>query len=81
MKRLPLTTNERHVARLIAWGNSDKEIARDLGTTLCAIKETGRRIRAKLHLENRTQVALWYLSRELAHCSEKQGGKNSPSST
>ena len=54
-----LTRQEFIIARFIALGNQDKEICEMLsiaGTTCHTYKE---RIREKLHLNNRVEIALW----------------------
>ncbi|GAA3168542.1 response regulator transcription factor [Planomonospora alba] len=58
-KRLSrLTERERHIARAVARGLSNAEIARELGMTETSVKAHVSRSLAKLGLANRVQIAL-----------------------
>jgi len=57
--RESLTTREAEVLRLIAEGQSNKQIARNLDLTEGTVKGYVSQILAKLHLEDRTQAALY----------------------
>jgi DNA-binding NarL/FixJ family response regulator len=58
-ERESLTTREADVLRLIAEGLSNKQIARRLNLTEGTVKGYVSQILAKLHLEDRTQAALY----------------------
>lgn len=58
-EREALTTRETEVLRLIAEGQSNKQIARRLNLTEGTVKGYVSQILAKLHLEDRTQAALY----------------------
>jgi two-component system, NarL family, response regulator DevR len=58
-EREALTTREADVLRLIAEGLSNKQIARRLNLTEGTVKGYVSQILAKLHLEDRTQAALY----------------------
>lgn len=53
-----LTQREREVAWLVAEGNSNKEIAEQLGVSVLTVKTHLRHLLRKLHVANRTQLAL-----------------------
>ncbi|MFD9893771.1 LuxR C-terminal-related transcriptional regulator [Amycolatopsis sp. NPDC059027] len=53
----PLTERERGVIRLIAYGCSNLEVARELGVSESTVKTHVSRILAKLDLRSRTQLA------------------------
>lgn len=54
-----LTPREMDVARLLAGGLSDKEIAGLLGLTVNTVKVMNSRLFDKLRLTSRLEVALW----------------------
>lgn len=53
-----LTSREREVVLAIAAGKSNAELARDLCMSVATVKAHVSHILAKLHLGNRTQIAL-----------------------
>jgi len=59
-----LTLREMNIIRLITDGFKNKEIADQIGTTKHVVKNYLRSIYDKLGLDNRVQLALWYVSRE-----------------
>jgi len=65
-ERETLTTREADVLRLIAEGLSNKQIARRLNLTEGTVKGYVSQILAKLHLEDRTQAALYAVREGLA---------------
>jgi len=60
MITLPLTAREMEVAREVAAGKTDRQIAACLGITWITARNHLASIRAKLGLSNRTQVAIQY---------------------
>jgi DNA-binding NarL/FixJ family response regulator len=62
----PLTERELAVLRLVAQGASNPEIAEALFITVNTVKSHIKSILAKLHLENRTQVAAYAVRAGLA---------------
>ena len=54
-----LTESEIRIVRLIARGQSHKQIAADLGLTLGTVKTEVSAILRKLHFRSRTDVAIW----------------------
>ncbi|MGY3610725.1 MULTISPECIES: LuxR C-terminal-related transcriptional regulator [unclassified Bradyrhizobium] len=58
-----LTVEEREIMRLVAYGLSNKEIARQLNVPPGAIKADLNRIFQKLQIKNRTELAALALSR------------------
>jgi len=60
--RVP-TVKEYRVIRLVAQGLKNAEVAREIGTTECVIKNYVRSIYDKLGLWNRVELALWYETR------------------
>ncbi len=54
-----LTRQEYQVARLIALGKQDKEICSMLDIAMPTCHTYKERIREKLHLNNRVEIALW----------------------
>jgi DNA-binding CsgD family transcriptional regulator len=54
-----LGTRERQVARLIATGLQNKEIADVLGTSVYTVRNQSRRIYEKLGISGRTRLAAW----------------------
>jgi DNA-binding NarL/FixJ family response regulator len=65
-EREALTAREADVLRLIAEGLSNKQIARRLNLTEGTVKGYVSQILAKLHLEDRTQAALYAVREGLA---------------
>ncbi len=61
-----LTTREKEVLRLIARGNSNKEIAASLNISEKTVKNHVTNILQKLHLSDRTQAALYAVRRRMA---------------
>jgi len=64
--RQALTTRESEVLRLIADGLSNKQIARQLQLTEGTVKGYVSQILSKLHLEDRTQAALYAVRQGIA---------------
>jgi DNA-binding NarL/FixJ family response regulator len=61
-KRHPLSDREQQVlAEIIRGASSNEEIAEDLNIALETVRQYVRGILRKLHLEDRTQAALWGL--------------------
>lgn len=58
-----LSPRERHILRLLAVGQSNKEIARALGITPETVKTHVSRILTKLGAQNRAQAAAMVVSR------------------
>lgn len=56
----PLTVCERRLLRLAATGLDNKDIANALGVKVGTVKNGLNRVFEKLHLNNRTQAALYY---------------------
>jgi DNA-binding NarL/FixJ family response regulator len=65
----PVTLRERQVIELVAKGNLNKEIARDLGLSEGTIKEYLYKIFRKIRVTNRTELAVW----AFAHPEELMG--------
>ena len=61
-----LTTREKDVLRLIAGGNSNREIAASLQISEKTVKNHVTNILQKLHLSDRTQAALYAVRRRMA---------------
>ncbi len=62
-----LTKTELQVCVLLATGATDAQIGMELGKAAATIKVHGLRIRDKLGVDSRIQVAIWWLRRtELA---------------
>ncbi|MGB2854733.1 MAG: response regulator transcription factor [Dehalococcoidia bacterium] len=61
-----LTIREKEVLRLIARGNSNKEIAASLRISEKTVKNHVTNILHKLHLSDRTQAALYAVRRKMA---------------
>lgn len=62
----PLTERELEVLRLIAQGNSNREIADQLSITEMTVRAHVSNVLGKLHLASRTQAALYALREGLA---------------
>jgi NarL family two-component system response regulator LiaR len=60
-----LTEREREVIRLVAQGRSNQEIAQELVISDKTVKTHISNILSKLHLEDRTQLAIYALKNEL----------------
>ena len=58
-RRGPLSHREREVARLVARGMANREIARRLGIAERTVEGHLERMRAKLAVHSRTQIAVW----------------------
>lgn len=58
-----LTPREEEILRLIALGNSNKEIAQEMGISEKTVKNHVSNIFAALHVNNRTQAALYALGK------------------
>ena len=71
-----LTPREQQVAASTAEGLSDKQIAERLGIAVNTVKQIAKHIHQKLKLENRVQVALWWLRHTRLAC-EHCGGMRS----
>ena len=54
---LPLSARERQLARLIATGLTNREIAEQLGLSVFTVRNEVVRILRKLKAKNRTQIA------------------------
>ena len=63
---MPLTNREREVLRLVAQGLSNDEIAENIHLAERTVRSHISHILAKLHLANRTQLALYALRTGLA---------------
>lgn len=55
---------EREIIELVAQGLTNRDVARELGTTEYVIKNYLRTIYDKLGLWNRVELALWYEARQ-----------------
>jgi NarL family two-component system response regulator LiaR len=75
-----LSERETEVLRLLARGDANKTIARELGITERTVKAHVGSILAKLHLESRTQAAL-YAGRIGLVPADRVGGEASRSAT
>jgi len=65
-RQLPeLTKRERDVLRLIARGQSNKVIARNLDITEGTVKVHAKRLLQKLDVRSRTEAAIWFLENNL----------------
>jgi predicted ATPase/DNA-binding CsgD family transcriptional regulator len=62
----PLTTREQEVARLVAGGMANRQIASKLVVTPATAAKHVENIREKLGLSSRTQIAAWVLERDAA---------------
>lgn len=56
-----LTPAELRVIALVALGWEDKRIAAELGISVFTAKTHLTRVRERLELDNRVQVAVWYV--------------------
>ena len=66
----PLTEREVEVLRLIAYGESNQDIATTLGIGTATVSKHVTHILGKLHLASRTQAALYALREGLATLSD-----------
>lgn len=64
--RNTLTHQEKIVASMIATGDRSGEIAKDLGISEATVKRHLLNICDKTGMENRTQIAIWWIRREHA---------------
>jgi DNA-binding CsgD family transcriptional regulator len=55
-----LTPRQAQITRLVADGNSNREIAATLGLTEGYVKVTLSRIYGKLHIRGRCQLLVWW---------------------
>jgi NarL family two-component system response regulator LiaR len=70
----PLTAREVDVLRLVAQGRSNREIAELLGIGEATVRTHVSNVLAKLHLDSRTQAALYALRQGLASLHEADSG-------
>jgi DNA-binding CsgD family transcriptional regulator len=68
-----LTPREREIAILIAHGRTSREIAEHLIITERTVDTHADRIRAKLGLRSRAEIAAWVLSHGLSSNSRRSG--------
>ena len=68
----PLTEGEMQVLRLVAHGADNQEIAHQLNYSVYTVANRLRSIFAKLHVENRTQAALYALRHGWAQLDEPE---------
>ncbi|MGJ4949696.1 LuxR C-terminal-related transcriptional regulator [Bradyrhizobium sp. HKCCYLS20291] len=61
--RSPLSEQEKAILRCIAHGASNKQIARKLGIAEATVKVHVKSILRKVDVQNRTQAAIWAMSR------------------
>ncbi len=61
-----LTTRERQIVSLIRFGKLNKEIAYELRLTEGTVKEYLHRIFRKVDVKNRTELAVWALTHQIA---------------
>ncbi len=64
--RSPLTRREQEVARLVARGRTNRQIATELTVTEATAAKHVENIREKLGLNSRTQIAAWVRDRDVA---------------
>lgn len=67
----PLSPRQVKMARLVAEGMKNKEIAPEIGTTENVVKNYLRKIYDLTGMSNRTELALWYI----AHCETPESEK------
>lgn len=60
-----LTPREIEIARLVAQGKRNREIAAELMLTVTTVETHLKHIFAKLHLRSRTELARWALENEI----------------
>ena len=61
-----MTEREVEVLRLVAQGESNKQIARELGISEATVRKHVSNILSKLHLASRTQAALFAVREGIA---------------
>lgn len=62
---IPLTDREFSIAKLVAEGKSNDEIANDLYLSLGTVKNNITHILSKLQLRDRTQLAIYFIKNDL----------------
>ena len=75
-----LTSRERQVLRLLGAGEPNKQIAADLGISERTARTHVSNILAKLHLNSRTQAALWAAREGLVAPAQDEQHSRNPSS-
>jgi DNA-binding NarL/FixJ family response regulator len=60
MRRFHLTPREQQVATMISCAHTNKEIAKELGTTVGAVKIALTRLFQKVQVRNRVELATWF---------------------
>lgn len=60
-----LTPREIEIARLVAQGKRNREIARELTLTVSTVETHLKHIFAKLHVRSRTELARWALINQI----------------
>jgi Response regulator receiver domain./Bacterial regulatory proteins, luxR family. len=63
---IPLTERERAIVKLVGEGKSNKEIARELFLSVGTVKNHISQILQKLHLRDRTQLAIFAVKNDLS---------------
>jgi DNA-binding CsgD family transcriptional regulator len=71
-ERLRLTARESTVAELVAEGLTNRQIAERLGLSIHTVATHLDKIRDKLGLRSRTQIALWAAARTEGGCTARQ---------
>ena len=72
-----LSERERQVTELIAQGLKYKEIAVELGLQHETIRTYAARVRKKLGMHSRTEIAIWYVRLQYIEedVTEEEGGE------
>ena len=65
-----LTEREREIAVLIAWGNTNREIAQELVLSKRTVEKHAANILSKLGLTSRAQIVRWAIEKGLVQASE-----------
>lgn len=73
-----LSRREVDILRCLATGGSNKAIARRLGITEATVKVHVKRLLHKIAMENRTQAAIWALSRGFIPMGQPASDAESP---
>ena len=60
---MPLTRREYQVLRHLAYGLSNREIAKSLGISIETVKEYVQYVLRKLKVGDRTEAAVWAMQR------------------